>query len=80
MEEIRRVVLEVLEDLHPEIDFDTYDSRVDGALLDSFDVISLISEIGEELDVVISADKINEENFASVDSICELIQSIIEED
>ena len=76
MEEIRRVVLEVLEDLHPEIDFDTYDSRVDGALLDSFDVISLISEIG----VVISADKINEENFASVDSICELIQSIIEED
>ena len=80
MEEIRRVVLEVLEDLHPEIDFDTYDSRVDGALLDSFDVISLISEIGEELDVGISADKINEENFASVDSICELIQSIIEED
>ena len=80
MEEIRRVVLEVLEDLHPEIDFDTYDSRVDGALLDSFDVISLISEIGEELDVVISADKINEENFASVDSICEVIQSIIEED
>lgn len=80
MEEIRRVVLEVLEDLHPEIDFDTYDSRVDGVLLDSFDVISLISEIGEELDVVISADKINEENFASVDSICELIQSIIEED
>ena len=80
MEEIRRVVLEALEDLHPEIDFDTYDSRVDGALLDSFDVISLISEIGEELDVVISADKINEENFASVDSICELIQSIIEED
>ena len=80
MEEIRSIVLEILEDLHPEIDFATYNSKVDGALLDSFDVISLISEIGEELDVVITADKINEENFASVDSICNLINSLMDED
>lgn len=80
MDDIRSTVLEILEDLHPEIDFDTYDSKVDGALLDSFDVISLISEVGEELDVVITADKINEDNFASVDSICALIKSIMDED
>ena len=80
MDEIRSTVMEILEDLHPEIDFDTYDSRKDGALLDSFDVISLIADIGEELDVVITADKINEDNFASVDSICALISSLMDED
>lgn len=80
MDEIRSTVMEILEDLHPEIDFNTYDSRKDGALLDSFDVISLIADIGEELDVVITADKINEDNFASVDSICALISSLMDED
>ncbi len=80
MDEIRSTVKEILEDLHPEIDFDTYDATRDGALLDSFDVISVIAEIGEELDVVIRADMINEENFASLDSICALIAGIMEED
>ena len=80
MEEIRATILEILEDLHPEIDFSTYDAKKDGALLDSFDVISLIADIGEELDVVITADKINEDNFASVDSICALVSSLMDED
>jgi len=80
MEEIRSTVLEILEDLHPDIDFETYDAKVDGAALDSFDIISLIAEIGEELDVVITADKITPENFASVDAICNLISSIQDED
>ena len=30
MEEIRKIVLRILEDMHPDIDFDGYDAMIDG--------------------------------------------------
>ena len=53
---------------------------MDSKVLDSFDIISLISEINEEFDIVVSADKIIPENFNSVDALCNLVQSLIDED
>ncbi len=80
MEEIKSALLEILEELHPDEDFERCDTLVDSKVLDSFDIITLISEINDEFDVVISADKIVPENFNSVDALCELIQSLLDED
>ena len=80
MEEIRNTLLEMLEELHPDEDFETCDTLVDDKVLDSFDIISLIAEINEEFDVIVSADKILPENFNSLDALCRLVSSLIDED
>lgn len=80
MEEIKSTLLEILSELHPDEDFESCNTLVDSKVLDSFDIITLISEISEEFDVVISADKIVPENFNSVKALSGLIQSLLDED
>lgn len=80
MEEIKSTLLEILEEMHPDEDFESCDTLVDSKVLDSFDIITLISEINEEFDIVISADKIVPENFNSVEALCALVQELMDED
>lgn len=80
MEEIKSTLLDILTELHPDEDFESCDTLVDSKVLDSFDIISLVSEINEEFDVVISAEKIVPENFNSVQALCELIQSLMDDE
>jgi acyl carrier protein len=80
MEEIRSALLEILEELHPDQEFEGINTLVTDKVLDSFDIITLISEINDTFDVVVSADKIIPENFNSVDALCELIRSLLDED
>lgn len=80
MEEMKSTLLEILKELHPDEDFENCSTLVDSKVLDSFDIISLISEINDEFDVVISADKIVPENFNSVEALCKLIHGLMDED
>ena len=73
------VLLEILSDMHPEVDFETCDSLIDDGILDSFDIVSLISEISENFDVVISAENIIPENFNSAQALYALITRLEEE-
>lgn len=72
-------LLEILSDLHPEVDFEECDTLIDDGILDSFDIVSLISEINEEFDVVISAEHIIPENFNSAQALYALIERLEEE-
>ncbi len=72
-------LLEILSDLHPEIDFEEYTTLIDDGILDSFDIVTLISEINEEFDVVISAEYIIPENFNSAEALYALIERLEEE-
>ncbi|MBE5885290.1 MAG: acyl carrier protein [Lachnospiraceae bacterium] len=72
-------LLEILSDLHPEIDFEEYTTLIDDGVLDSFDIVTLISEINEEFDVVISAEYIIPENFNSAEALYALIERLEEE-
>ena len=73
-------LLEILSDLHPEVDFTTEKGLVTGGILDSFDIVSLISEINEEFDVTISAAELTPENFASAEAIYSLIKANIDDE
>ncbi len=80
MQEIRSTLLEILTELHPDADFENCETLVDDKILDSFDIISLVSEVNEEFDVVISAEKIIPENFNSVDAMSKMIADLMDED
>ena len=73
-------LLEILQELHPDVNFEEEEHLIDDKILDSFDIISIISEIAEQFDVVISADHILPENFNSAKALYELIKQLEDED
>lgn len=73
-------LLKILEELHPEIDFNECNTLIDDKILDSFDIISIISEINEEYDVVIQAENIRPENFNSAKALYALIKKLEDEE
>ena len=73
-------LLEILKELHPEIDFETCDTLIDDKILDSFDIVTIISEINTEYDVAIPAEEIIPENFNSAEALYDLIERLQDED
>lgn len=72
-------LIRILSDLHPDIDFETEEHLIDNMILDSFDIVSLITEISDEFDVTITAKDIIPENFNSAKALYELIQNLEDE-
>ncbi|HBV53074.1 MAG: acyl carrier protein [Clostridiales bacterium] len=69
MEELIRI----LQSIHPDVDYKTNDRLIEDKILDSFDIITLISEINEEFGVAIPAEEIVPENFNSAEKLYDLI-------
>ena len=72
-------LLEILNELHPDVDFENNESLIDDGILDSLDIVSLVTEIYAEFDVTISAEEIVPENFNSAKALMALITKIDEE-
>lgn len=66
-------LLEILTNLHPDVDFETCSTLVDDKIIDSFDIVTIIAEINDEYDVVIPAEEIVPENFNSAQALYKLI-------
>ena len=73
-------LLEILEELHPDVDYETEEHLIDGKILDSFDIVTLIGEITDTFDVTIPAGKIVPENFNSAAAMWALIQELEDAD
>ena len=73
-------LLEILSDLHPEVDFESCDTLIDDEILESFDIVSLIAEISNEFDVTISAKDIIPDNFNSAQALWALIERLEDEE
>lgn len=73
-------LLNILDELHPDIDFATKENLIDEKILDSFDIITIIAEVNEEYDVIIPVDEINPKNFNSAKALYKLIQFLQDED
>lgn len=72
-------LLSILRELHPDVDFENEEHLIDNAILDSMDIVSLITEIGEEFDVTITAPDIVPANFNSAKALYELILRLQDE-
>ena len=74
-----RELLEILNNMHPDVDFEECDTLLEDGILDSFDIVSLVGEIEDEFGVVIPAEEITPDNFNSAKSLYELITRLEEE-
>lgn len=73
-------LIEILEGLNPEIDYENTDNLVDGRFLDSLTILSLVAEIEEEFEIEIPTVEIIPSNFNSVKSMYALITRLQEEE
>lgn len=73
-------LIEILEDIKPEIDYKECQDLIDAHHLDSLSIISLIAELEDEFDITIPAIEIVPANFNSAEAIWSMIQRLIEEE
>jgi len=73
-------VIEILKELHPDVDFENCTTLIDDKIIDSFDIVTLVSELSEEFDVTIPVEEIVPENFNSAKAIYDLIQRLLEDE
>lgn len=72
-------LMEILRELHPEVDYEQCTTLVNDKILDSFDIVSIIAEIADQFDVTISAEHIIPQNFNSAQALYALIQRLEDE-
>lgn len=69
-------LLELLQGIRPDVDFENETELIDEGILDSFDVVSIISEIDDVFGVQIRINELEPENFNSAEAIWALIQKL----
>ena len=70
-------LLTILNKVKPEIDFTSAIDLVDNGVLDSIDIVSIISEIESAYGIEINPDEIDPDNFQSASAILEMIKKAI---
>ena len=73
-------LLEILEEIKPGVDYENIDTLINDHYLDSLSILSLISELEDEFDIVIPTVEIIPDNFNSVKSMMAIINKLKEED
>ena len=71
-------LIEILNELHPDVDFENTDGLIDDGILDSLDMVTLVTEINDKFDVSIPAEEIVPENFNSAEALWALIEKLDE--
>ena len=72
---MKKQIIEILSEICPGIDFETETALIDDGLIDSLDIVAVVTELMEAFDVELGVDDLSPENFNSVEAIEELIES-----
>lgn len=67
-------IVRILTDLRPEFDFTVNVNFIEEGMLDSFDIVALVSELDSKFGISIDGMDILPENFSSVESIEALLK------
>lgn len=68
-------ILKILQGIRPEFDFNFNLDFIEAGYLDSFDIITLVSDLEGEFHIKISGDQITPKNFCNLDSILSTVQA-----
>lgn len=69
-------LIEILKELHDDVDYYECETLVEDGILNSLDIVAIITEIDDKFDVRIPAEEILPENFNSAKALWELISRL----
>ncbi len=70
---MKQKVVSILQEIRPEFEFTENLNFIEEGMLDSFDVVSLVTSLDETFGISIDGMDILPENFATIDSIINLM-------
>ncbi len=73
-------LIEILEEIQPDVDYKTCHNLIDGHYLDSLSILSLVAELEDAFDITIPTVEIIPANFNSAEDIWTMIVRLQEED
>lgn len=73
---MKEQVLKILKGVRQDVDFEKEKALIDDNILDSFDIISIVSDLNDAFNIDITADELEPENFNTLDAIVELVKSL----
>ncbi|MBR4764879.1 MAG: acyl carrier protein [Lachnospiraceae bacterium] len=71
-------LLDILNEIDDSIDYENEKALIDDHLLDSFSIITLVSELEDHFDIEIDAAEMTPENFNSAEALWAMVQRIQE--
>lgn len=71
---MREQIIEILTEICPGVDFEQETSLIDDGLIDSLDIVAVVTDLMDTFDVQLGVDDLTPENFNSVEAICQLIE------
>ena len=69
-------LIEILNSVRADVDFEKETKLIDDSILDSFDIIGIVSELNDHYGIEISADDLLPENFNSAEAILRLVEKL----
>ena len=72
-------LLELLKEVKEDVDFENEESLIDDHILDSFDILQIISTLNDEYDISIPATEIIPKNFNSAKAMLEMVERLQDE-
>lgn len=66
-------LIEILEEIQPGVDYNTCTTLIDDHILDSFGILSLVSELEDEFEIEVLPAELIAENFNSAESLWNMI-------
>lgn len=72
-------ILEILKSVRDDVDFESEKALIDDEILESFDVIQIVTTFMDEFNIFIDADDIEPENLNSFEAICDFVKKKMEE-
>ena len=72
-------ILEILKSIRSDIDFENETLLIDNGILDSFDIVSLVTALNDAYDIEIKPNNLVPENFNSRDAILALVEQLQDE-
>lgn len=73
---MRSTVLGILEKVKPDVDFENRTDLISGQVLDSIDIMEIVSKLEENFAVEIDMEYLDAAHFDSVDAIVEMIEEL----
>ena len=72
-------LMEILEELRPDVDFENEPALIYDGVLDSFDIVALVGELNDAFDIEIKPNNLVPENFNSAEAMMALIEQLQDE-
>ncbi len=66
-------LIEILEDIQPDVDYENCETLIDDGILNSFAILSIVSELQDEFDIEITPAEIIPKNFNSARALWDMV-------